>query len=110
MALSPVDSNPGGTSVVRGYINISTGAGTSAVVIKVKQGSATTGTLVGTADTVAVSASTAYSIPFCQVVPAGGTISYPGNQYCVTVTQTGATGNGTVNDAAIEFASIGTVG
>ena len=98
----------GGGLVVRGYFNFIAGTGTTAVVTRVRQGSTTGGTLVGAADTQSVTAGNTTEITFGQVIPAGS-VPY-GNQFCVTVQQTAATGNGTVNDGYIELDAITTGG
>lgn len=93
----------GGGIMISGYVNITPGTTTSAVVIRVRQGTTTAGALVGTADTAAVTAALAASIPFAQVF--AGAPPY-GNQFCVTVQQTAATANGTVNDSLITLDAI----
>lgn len=84
--------------VVRGNVNFTAGTGATAVTIRVRQGSGITGTLVGNALTVTVAAGSSYDLAFDVV----DTSPVPAQQYTVTVTQTAATGNGTVNQADIE--------
>lgn len=87
--------------VVRGFLNILAGTGATAFVIRVRQGSTTAGALVGTADTVQVTAGNNLSVPYSQQDT--GATPPANNVYCVTVQQTAATANGTVNDGNIEM-------
>lgn len=101
-AVLPPDSNllPDAIGrVVRGYLNITTGAGTTAVVIRVRTGTTTGGTLVGAANTHTLAAGASASIPFSEIDTAAAAPA--NNQYCVTFQQTAATANGTANDGAI---------
>lgn len=101
VASPPVASQvpAGGGFIVTGMVNILAGTTTTAVVVRVRQGSTTGGTLVGTADTHTLAAGATASIPVCEYFP--GPTAPANNQFCITVQQTAATGNGTVNDADI---------
>lgn len=94
---------PAGSGVViRGTVNlVPAGAATTAVVLKVRQGTGTSGTQVGATQTVNVGAT-----PGLDVTADIEVIDYnpaqPLGQYVITVTQTGATGNGTIQQATIE--------
>lgn len=68
--------------IITGFINLSIGATSTAITIRVRSGSTTSGTLIGVADATTIPASVAVSIPFGAV----DTLVFPaGNQYCVTV-------------------------
>lgn len=86
---------------ISGVLNVTAGTGTTAVVVKVRRTNAVTGTQVGTSLTVTLAAAAVANIPFDVVDGPPGTL----DDYCVTVTQTGATGNGTVNVASITVES-----
>lgn len=93
--------NPGNRPVVvKAILNITAGAGTTAVVVNCRQGVGTGGTQVGASVTVtlAAGASGSFSVVFRDTsgVPQGGTA------YTITVTQTGGTAAGTVNVADVE--------
>jgi len=99
-----VENNPavGASTIVRGTINITAGTGTTAIVVRVREASLT-GTLVGNAITISVTAGSLYQIPF-EVVDASayGTVNTTGAVWVATVQQTGASGNGTVNQTTVE--------
>lgn len=82
--------------VVDAYINFTAGAGTTAVVIRVRRGTTVGGALVGQALTVPLAAGNSASIqqivddPTVQTTPP----LVPGQQYVITVQQTGGTGAG----------------
>lgn len=96
-------NNPGGQGVlVRGSVNVTAGAGTTAVVVRVRTGSTTAGTLIGVAETDTLAAANSESLPFDFLDSSANALN--GNvQYCVTVQQTGATGNGTANYGLIQM-------
>lgn len=87
---------------IKGVINLTAGAGTTAVVIKLRQGNTTAGPQVGPSVThtlaAAASAQIAYSFSDNSGAMQGGI------QYSVTATQTGGTGAGTTNmvDMAVD--------
>lgn len=78
---------------------VTPGTSTTALVIKVRRGTGITGTQVGTTQTLTVTApnKTGFSV---QVADTPGEVA--GQQYVVTVTQTGAAANGTIDQAAIQ--------
>src|SRR5579864_8321088 len=83
--------------VIRGIINCSIGATSTAITIRVRSGATTAGTLIGVADATTIPASAAASIPFMAV----DTAVFPaGNQYCVTLACANAV---TPLDAVIEL-------
>lgn len=83
--------------VIRGMVNLSIGATSTAITIRVRSGATTAGTLIGVADATTIPVSTAVSIPFYAV----DTAVFPaGNQYCVTVACANAV---TPNDVTIEL-------
>lgn len=94
----------GGGVLLQGYLNFTAGTAATTLTIRVRQGSTTAGALVGTADVVTVTPAALASIPFAQLF-AGLVMPY-GNQFCVTVQQAAATGNGTVNDITAWLDSI----
>lgn len=82
---------------ISGVINLTPGTGTTAAVIRIRAGSGTGGAIIGGAETSAVTAGANINIPFAQMdFTLSGTV-----QYTLTIQQTGATANGTVNFAAI---------
>lgn len=93
-------SPPGAATgiVIRGNINFTAGTGATFVTIRVRQGSGTGGTAVYTGTPVTVVAAAVYDLAFEAI----DTSLVPASQYTVTVTQTAASGNGTVNQAEIE--------
>lgn len=103
LTLNPVqDVTPYGTVIVSGNLNVTAGTGTTAVVVKVRQGSGTGGTQVGPSFTVTLAAGASTTIP----VEVEDTASVSGLQYTVTVTQTGGTAAGTVNYAYAKCTSV----
>lgn len=106
--------------IVRGVLNITAGAGTTAVVVKVRKGAglagATVGPAAGVTHTLAAGASAdiAYEMldpnPTPNVVPPSGAQSIPQALYTVSVAQTGGTGAGTVNYGTIGMETAASVG
>lgn len=83
--------------IIRGLVNLSIGATSTAITIRVRAGATTGGTLIGVADATTIPASSAASIPFSAV----DTSVFPaGNQYCVTAQCANSI---TPNDATIEL-------
>lgn len=76
-----------------GVINVLAGTGTTAIVVKCKQSG---GTQIGVSQTDTLAAGGSENIPFCFQDTSGAN----NTSYLLTVTQTGATGNGTVNDVS----------
>ena len=88
----------GGGFLIFGLVNITPGTGATAVTVRVKVGTTTAGVQVGNADVHTVAAGAAQNIPFMAWDSAG---PRAGNQYCVTVQQTAASANATINDVDI---------
>lgn len=91
-------TSDGAELTIAGVVNITTGASTTAVVVRVRRGAGVAGALVGETETHTLAAAAQASIPF-GVTDFPGAVS--GQQYTVTVVQTAATGNGTINNAYI---------
>jgi hypothetical protein len=88
--------NASGFVVVRGTLIVSTGAGTTQLVVKLRVGQSNTSTaLVGTAAPVDSGASGSFAAPFV-LIDSNGQVNLTGSGYSITVVQTSATGNGTV--------------
>lgn len=79
------------SQTITGVINMIAGTGTTAVVVKCKTSG---GTQVGISETDTLAAGASENIPFVFVDQTG----VPTASYQITVTQTGGTANGTVND------------
>ena len=78
---------------------VTTGTGTTSIQIRVRRGTGITGTQVGVTQTITTTAGNLY--PFSiQVADTPGEVD--GQQYVVTVQQVAATGNGTIDQAAIQ--------
>lgn len=82
---------------IEGMVNVTGGTGTTACVIRIRRGNGTTGTVVRAADTDSIAAGNTESFPI-QGVDTPGDVA--GQVYSLTVQQTAATGNGTVNGAS----------
>lgn len=88
--------------LVSGVVNLTTGTGTTAIVVTVRAGTHLTGAIIGNQLTVTVTAGSNYSIPFEVIDPTlTGSVSYT-----VTIAQTGASANGTVNQGNITITTI----
>jgi hypothetical protein len=85
----PPSSNIAPTMISGVMCVSSTGTGTVAWTIRVRQGIGIGGAVVGIADGVTVAPSSSYNIPFRKFDPVGATA------YTVTAQQTSGTGNGT---------------
>jgi hypothetical protein len=90
-----------GKAVVRGWMDLTVGVGTTAITITIYRGPAIGGTIIGQKNPEAgdfTAGNTAhFDAEFIDLLSNVG-----GAQYCMSVTQTGATGNGTVQDALID--------
>jgi hypothetical protein len=84
---------------LQGVVNVTAGASTTAVVVRVRQGVGTGGALVGNAATHTLAATAIANVPFDVVDSAG--VSGTALQWTVTVQQTAASGNGTVNQGSL---------
>lgn len=100
------DSASGGAvpNIIEGMLNVTPGTSTTAVVVKVRQGSTTAGTQVGTSMTHTLAAAANGSIPFA--VEDAAPVANAGNVYCVTLTQTAGAAAGTVNYAYAKCTSV----
>ena len=91
--LSGVDTTPESDPVqLQGEVDVTTGTGTTALVLRVRRGTTTADALVGAASTSTASAGVSES-PTIQVEDVPGQVA--GQSYVLTVQQTGATANGT---------------
>jgi hypothetical protein len=90
-----------GKAVIRGWLDLNVGAGTTAITIAVYRGAAIGGTVIGAKNAEAgdfTAGNTAhFDVEFIDLLQNVG-----GAQYCMSVTQTGATGNGSVLNALID--------
>jgi hypothetical protein len=88
-------ANPGGTGVqLSGEINGTAGTGTTAIVARIRQGNGITGSVVGGPVTVSVTAGNTFEVnPTAEDV--NNLLGDIG--YSLTIQQTGASGNGSVN-------------
>ena len=91
---------------VQAWFQIATGAGTTGFTPRIRRGTATSGTLVGQAiSMIIVAAAGSQEMQFIDVVEErAGEASV---EYSLTVEQGGATGNGTVLQAAISVEILG---
>lgn len=94
-------STSNGKAAIRGWMDLKVGTGTTDITIAIYRGSAIGGPLVGTKNPESgdfTPDSTAhFEVEFVDVLENVGE-----SQYCMSVTQTGATGNGTVLAALID--------
>lgn len=95
----PSDSTPDQQVELSGNVDLVAGTGATALQLKIRRGGTVTGTIVGSNEAATVVAG--------NTVQAGvEAIDTPGLeaglQYALTVQQTGATGNATVNAASLE--------
>lgn len=91
----PPTAPTGVPTIIEGVFNILTGATVTAIVVRVRQNSLT-GAVVGNADTHTIGAAANANVPFEKYDPTGA------GTYVVTVAQTGASGNGTVNSVSCD--------
>lgn len=88
----------GAKVIISGHINITSGAGVTGLVIRIRRGNGVSGTLIGETEPGALGASATDNFPFA-ITDFPGAVA--GQQYTASVVQTGATGNGTINNASI---------
>lgn len=94
----PVSTTYGSDAIeIEGKLNVTAGTGTTACVLRIRRGNGITGTIVGVAETDTLAAGSSESFPL-EGVDTPGDVA--GQVYSLTVQQTAATGNGTVNSAA----------
>lgn len=91
-------------NLIEGTVNVTPGASTTAVVVRVRQGSLIGGTQVGPSITTTLAAAALGNVPF--QVEDLASVANGGNQYVVTVQQTAGAGAGTVNYAYAKVTSI----
>lgn len=94
--------NPDGV-IISGEVNYSPAATATAITLRVRQGNAVAGALVGVAEVETVANPNSYSVPYEQLFPAGAALPY-GNQFCLTAQ--GTTAGGTINNATISARSV----
>lgn len=95
----PVSTTWGGDQIdVEGEINITAGTGTTACVLRIRRGNGITGTVVRAADTDTIAAGSSESF-LLQGIDTPGDVA--GQVYSLTVQQTAATANGTINGASV---------
>ena len=88
--------------IVRGMVWVTTGAATASVTVKLRVGQSNTTTAqVGNSAIMSCNASTLQSFPF-HFIDTSGQADLSGSGYSITVTQTSATGNGTVTAVTYE--------
>jgi len=94
-------ANPNGKAVVRAWLQLTVGAGTTGITLTMYSGNAIGGRVVGTrtpdAGDFTAGSTSQFEAEFTD--PFDNT---SGVQYCVSVTQTGATGDGSVVAALID--------
>lgn len=100
-------NNPNAPTVIRPVVieadmNITAGTGTTALVIKCRQGGGTGGTQVGASLTHTLAAGASAQVR-CKFRDTSGVPVGPGTSYTITVTQTGNTVAGTVNAIDMEI-------
>lgn len=89
--------------IVSGVVNLTAGSSSTIGVLKVHRGTSTAGTAVYTASDT-ISGLALYSIPFFAYDNLGGETQF--QQYCVAVSQTSATSNGTFTSSTISVETI----
>lgn len=97
---TPVDQDhmpgTGGFVIISGHINVTPGTTTSAVVVRIRQGSGTGGTAVeALTHTLAATVTGQIAFSVVDLAPIAG------GQYTLTLTQTAGAAAGTVNDAVV---------
>lgn len=102
----PPEGNPTGQGIyIDAGIILTSGASTTAVQVRIRQGSGVAGAVVGVMGQTQVLAATANEV--AGVVAVDPTLTYPaGNTYTVTVQQVAATGNGTMQQAVASTAPV----
>lgn len=91
---------------IRAWVQLLTGAGTTAVTARIRRGTTTGGALVGIGNAEALKATAGAIEPFViEVTEQRQNMDVV--EYSLTLQQTSATGNGTVGQAAIEVEILG---
>lgn len=93
--LSGINTPQGGSRIVLyGAVDLTTGLGTTAVVLRIRRGTAITDPVVGVADTDTIIGAAGSTDPY--IIEETDQLGDVNNaSYVLTVQQTGATGNGT---------------
>lgn len=103
-ATTPALSPPPNTTVIlRGRVSLTAGTGTTAVTVRLRRGSGATGTSLGAPDAITATAGATGEYEF-EATDAIGDVA--GQQWSLTVQQTGASANGTIVDAHIEAETV----
>lgn len=100
LTVGPVNTDdPADVVSIFGYLELTTNAtAATAVVVKIRKGTTTGGTQIGTTETVTATTSSKYGIPFAAKDTPG---EVAGQNYVVTVAETGGGANtGTVDVAS----------
>jgi predicted flavoprotein YhiN len=101
---------PSGEGVaLSGSIALNTGTAATSVNVRIRQGATAAGTQVGQTLGAPVSASSPALVPFDVVDTSAFALSGPADQWCVTVQQVAATGNGSIVQATITAESVNVV-
>lgn len=94
----PVSTTFGSDAIeIEGMVNLLAGTGTTAAVLRIRRGNGITGTVVRAADTDTIAAGSSESF-LVQGVDTPGDVA--GQVYSITVQQTAASANGTINGAS----------
>lgn len=101
--LTPPENQPTGQGMlINAQVNMTPGAGTTSVIVRIRQGSLT-GAVVGQPNAAPATAALANST--FAAMELDTTVLYPvGNTYVITVQQTAATGNGTITGGVVDIA------
>lgn len=87
--------------VIKAWVQLTTGASTTDVTVRIRRGSTIGGALVGEANPITIGAAAGSTEEF-SIMVSEARANEDAAQYSVTVQQTAAAGNGTVVQAAIE--------
>lgn len=98
-------STPGAGSVVNIWAALAmvAGAGTTAVVLRIRRGTGVAGAIVGEAATATLAATALGALSMAVADPLGDAA---GQVYTLTVQQTGGTGNGNVTQASVTLQTV----
>jgi stage V sporulation protein SpoVS len=86
---------------IKGQVGYLTGTGTTAVTVRVRQGTDLTGSVVGETLPVTIGAALDTQIPFQFTTSPNGVVR---QSYTVSIQATGASANGTIKSAAVSVA------
>lgn len=101
----PISTGSGAEEItISGTISLTTGTGTTSVTIRCRRGNGITGTVVGETVPHTIGAAASVNLPYSFPDTPG---EVAGQLYTLTVQQTGASANGTINNASITV-TIGT--